>query len=94
VTNIRLLPVVILVISALLVLKTVGLVTNGGYVLTGVSLAQAAGGGGGHGGGSAPAETPPGDNATLPAEPTLTDASPTLSDRRRWWSRRCRRHWQ
>jgi len=80
VTNIRLLPVVILVISALLVLKTVGLVTNGGYVLTGVSLAQAAGGGGGHGGGSAPAETPPGDNATLPAEPTLTDASPTLSD--------------
>ena len=34
-TNIRLLPVVVLAIAALLVLKTMGLVTNGGYVLTG-----------------------------------------------------------
>ena len=30
-TNIRLLPVVILAVAALLVLKTLGLVTNGGY---------------------------------------------------------------
>ena len=76
-TNIRLLPVVILAVAALLVLKTVGLVTNGGYVLTGVSQAQAAGGGGGgHGGGSAA----PGETVTLPSEPTMEDGSPTLSD--------------
>ncbi|QYO75268.1 MotE family protein [Devosia salina] len=71
-TNIRLLPVVILAVAALLVLKTIGLVTNGGYVLTGVSIAQAAGGGGS---GAAPGET-----VTLPGEPTIEDASPTLSD--------------
>lgn len=76
-TNIRLLPVVILAIAALLVLKTVGLVTNGGYVLTGVSTAQAAGGGGGgHGGASA--ET--GEPATLPGDPTIEDGTPTLTD--------------
>ncbi|ODT68211.1 MAG: hypothetical protein ABS75_21350 [Pelagibacterium sp. SCN 63-23] len=71
-TNIRLLPVVILAVAALLVLKTMGLVTNGGYVLTGVSVAQAAGGGGS---GAAPGET-----LTLPAEPTIEDTSPTLAD--------------
>jgi len=76
VTNIRLLPVVILAVAALLVLKTVGLVTNGGYVLTGVNVALAAGGGSGAGhGGSASGET-----ITLPTEPTIEDASPTLAD--------------
>ena len=73
-TNIRLLPVVILAITALLVLKTLGLVTNGGYVLTGVSTAQAAGGG--HGGGGAAS----GETVTLPSEPTIEDGSPTLTD--------------
>ncbi len=74
-TNIRLLPVVILAVAALLVLKTMGLVTNGGYVLTGVGIAQAAGGGSGQGAGAAP-----GGTITLPGEPTIVDASPTLSD--------------
>lgn len=73
-TNIRLLPVVILAVAALLVLKTLGLVTNGGYVLSGVSVAQAAGGGSGSGGAA------PGETVTLPNEPTLEDASPTLTD--------------
>jgi flagellar motility protein MotE (MotC chaperone) len=75
VTNIRLLPVVILAVAALLVLKTVGLVTNGGYVLGGVTPALAAGGGGGHGGGEAAA----GEPITLPSEPTLEDTTPTLA---------------
>ena len=77
-TNIRLLPVVVLAIAALLVLKTVGLVTNGGYVLSGVSQAQAAGGGGGH---AAPAatETPAGEPTMEDISPTLTDAAPTLA---------------
>jgi len=76
VTNIRLLPVVILAVAALLVLKTMGLVTNGGYVLTGVGTVEAAGGGGGgHAAGAKPGET-----VTLPAEPTISDASPTLAD--------------
>lgn len=69
-TNIRLLPVVILSISALLVLKTFGLVTGGGYVLSGVSVAQAAGGGSGASDAT----------VTLPSEPTIEDSTPTLSD--------------
>lgn len=77
-TNIRLLPVVIAAVAALLVLKTLGLVTNGGYVLTGVGVAQAAGGGDGGSGHGAGAE--PGETITLPSEPTIEDASPTLSD--------------
>lgn len=76
-TNIRLLPVVILAVAALLVLKTVGLVTNGGYVLTGVGTAQAAGGGGGDQGGGAATS---GETVTLPSEPTIEDGSPTLTD--------------
>lgn len=74
--RIRLLPVVILVVAALLVLKTVGLVTQGHYALSGVSPALAAGGGGG-GGHGAPAE--PGATATL-QQPTLSDAAPTMAD--------------
>lgn len=75
-TRIRLLPVVILMIGALLALKTVGLVTQGSYALTGVNVAFAAGGGGG-GGHSAPAE--PADTATM-SQPTVSDTSPTIAD--------------
>jgi flagellar motility protein MotE (MotC chaperone) len=78
VTRVRLLPVVILAVAALLVLKTIGLVSNGGYVLTGVAVARAAGGG------EAPAEAEGGHGGeateTVPHEPTMEDASPTLSD--------------
>lgn len=72
-TNIRLLPVVIMAVSALLVLKTVGLVTNGGYVLGGATVALAAGG-------SEHAAPAGGETLTLPSEPTIEDATPTLSD--------------
>lgn len=76
-TNIRLLPVVILAVAALLVLKTVGLVTHGGYVLAGMSQAQAAGGEGD--GEAAPGEiTLPGDETIEDIDPTLADDAPTL----------------
>lgn len=71
-TKIRLLPIVVLAIAALLVLKTLGLVTNGSYVLGGVTVAQAAGGAA-----EAPAE---GTEIALPGEPTIEDTSPTLVD--------------
>jgi flagellar motility protein MotE (MotC chaperone) len=77
VTNIRLLPVVVLAIAALLVLKTMGLVTNGGYVLTGVGAAQAAGA---TGGGSEAGTTEADLTVTPAGEPTMEDTSPTLSD--------------
>ena len=75
--RIRLLPVVILVIAALLVLKTAGLVTQGHYALTGVGEAVASGGGessGGHGAAPAPVGT------TTLQQPTLSDAAPTMGD--------------
>ncbi|SEP98528.1 Flagellar motility protein MotE, a chaperone for MotC folding [Devosia sp. YR412] len=77
-TKIRLLPVLVLAIAALLVLKTLGLVTNGGYVLTGVGVARASGAasGGGEGGGTTEAD----QTITPAAEPTLEDTSPTLDD--------------
>ncbi|MDB5536502.1 MAG: hypothetical protein JWQ65_1377 [Devosia sp.] len=76
--SIRLLPVVILAVSALLVLKTMGLVITGSYVLGGVTTVQAEEGGG-HG---APAAAQVGADGTmtLPVEPTMADSSPTLSD--------------
>lgn len=43
--QIRLLPVVVLAASALLVLKSFGIVSGHGYILSGVSVAQASGGG-------------------------------------------------
>ena len=73
--NIRLLPVVVLAVAALLVLKTLGLVINGSYVLTGVGVAQAQD----HGGG-ATTESDGDATPTLPDEPTLEDTSPTLAD--------------
>ncbi len=75
-TKIRLLPVVVMAIAALLVLKTMGLVTNGGYVLGGVSVAQAAGATDGNAVGTTEA-----DQTVTPAgEPTMQDTNPTLSD--------------
>lgn len=81
--SIRLLPVVIAAALALLLFKGVGLLTTGGYVLTGTSVAVAAG--------AAPAEpaegaaegaSPEGGETTieLPSEPTLEDESPTIDD--------------
>jgi flagellar motility protein MotE (MotC chaperone) len=77
VKQIRLLPVVIVATLALLLLKGIGLVTEGGYVLTGTNAVFAAGGGGDHGGGGSA-----GGDLTLvvPEDPTLEDASPTLED--------------
>lgn len=74
--NVRLLPVVIMAVAALLVLKTFGLVTHGGYVLTGPTIARASGGG------AAPAEPAASDggDVTMPGEPTITDSSPTIDD--------------
>lgn len=75
--RVRLLPVVIVMIGALLVLKTVGLVSEGHYVLSGVSQVAAAGGGGdasGHGAAEEPIAT------TTLQQPTLSDAAPTLGD--------------
>lgn len=66
--QIRLLPVVVLAASALLVLKTFGIVSGQGYILSGVSMAQAAGGGQ-----AAEAEVVP-EAATSEAEPELTPA--------------------
>lgn len=76
--SIRLLPVVILAVSALLVLKILGLAVTGSYVLGGVTAVQAEEGGG-HG---APAAAQVGADGTmtLPVEPTMADNSPTLSD--------------
>lgn len=71
--KIRLLPVVVVAIAALLMLKTLGLVTHGGYVLGGIRQAQASG---------ASSAAPPaeGGEAALTGEPTIEDTSPTLTD--------------
>lgn len=68
--SIRLIPVVIFAALALLIFKGIGLVTNGGYVLTGPVAAIAEEDGG-------PAEDLSG---TLPPETVLVDTSPTLGD--------------
>ncbi len=73
--SVRLLPVVIFAALALLLFKGIGLVTNGGYVLTGAATAEAAGGGEDHGG------TQQGEaGMAIPLEPTMSDSSPTLDD--------------
>jgi len=74
----RLLPVVIAAGTALLLLKGIGLVTNGGYVLTGTTQAVAAGDKGGKGATPAAAGNDP--TMALPPEATMTDANPTLED--------------
>ncbi len=71
--KIRLLPVVVVAIAALLVLKTLGLVTNGAYVLGGITAVQASG--------AAPAASGgEGGEAAFVGEPTIEDTSPTLTD--------------
>ncbi len=75
-TKIRLLPVVVLAIAALLVLKTLGLVTNGGYVLTGIGAVQASG----TASGSAAGTTETDSTVTPVGEPTIEDTSPTMAD--------------
>ena len=72
VRQVRLLPVVIFASVALLLLKGTGIMTAGGYVLTGPLTVQAAGGGGGAEGGGA--------SMTTPSEPTISDSSPVLDD--------------
>jgi flagellar motility protein MotE (MotC chaperone) len=67
--SIRLLPVVIFAALALLLFKGIGLVTNGGYVLTGPAIVLAAEGG--------EAETA---GAAAPSETVLTDNSPVMGD--------------
>jgi flagellar motility protein MotE (MotC chaperone) len=80
VNKVRLLPVVVMAIAALLVFKTLGLVTNGGYVLSGVTLARAAGGGGG-GGEAEGGMTVEADHTVTPAgEPTMMDTDPVMED--------------
>lgn len=77
----RLLPVVIAAATALLLFKGIGLVTTGGYVLTGAGSAVAAGGGGGgHGGAAASSQSGVDPTMALPADATMTDMSPTLDD--------------
>ncbi|MGN6683259.1 MAG: MotE family protein [Devosia sp.] len=68
--SIRLLPVVIFAALALLVFKGIGLVTNGGYVLTGPAAVMAADG-----------DTPSADvTVATPSEATMADTSPTMDD--------------
>ena len=77
----RLLPVVIAAATALLLFKGIGLVTTGGYVLTGASSAIAAGGtGGGHAGGAEGGAAGVDPTMALPADATMADTSPTLDD--------------
>ncbi len=78
--SVRLLPVVIFAALALLVFKGIGLVTNGGYVLTGTTEVFAAGDSGGHDA-SAPAEaTADLGGSGLPEEVVIADTSPTIED--------------
>jgi flagellar motility protein MotE (MotC chaperone) len=72
---IRLLPIVIFAALALLVFKGIGLVTNGGYVLTGTQVAVAQEGGGSSDAGGASDNVVP-----MPSEATMTDANPSLED--------------
>lgn len=69
--SVRLLPVVIFAALALLVFKGIGLVTDGGYVLTGTTELFAAGG-------EAPAQDP--TVGGTPAEVVIEDTSPTMVD--------------
>lgn len=72
--SVRLLPVVIFAALALLLFKGIGLVTSGGYVLTGPTDVFAAG--------AEPAAEAPAaaDMGDLPEEVVIADTSPTLDD--------------
>ena len=79
--QIRLLPIVIAAAGALLLLKGFGIMTGGGYVLTGSTQVQAAGGGGGAAKPAGDAELSDGATTmSMPAEPTMMDESPTIDD--------------
>jgi flagellar motility protein MotE (MotC chaperone) len=69
VRSVRLLPVVIFAALALLLFKGVGLLTNGGYVLTGPNAVLAAG-----------ATAEGGASASSPSEIVLSDLNPTIGD--------------
>jgi flagellar motility protein MotE (MotC chaperone) len=75
VKSVRLLPIVICAAGALLAFKTVGLVTNGGYVLSGTVIAEAEESA--HGGAAASNAN---GEITIPKEPTFADTSPTIAD--------------
>jgi flagellar motility protein MotE (MotC chaperone) len=77
----RLIPVVIAATTALLIFKGIGLLTTGSYVLTGTSVAVAAGGGGHGASGGGEAAAGGGDpTMALPEETTMTDTAPVLDD--------------
>jgi len=74
VRSIRLLPVVIFAALALLVFKGIGLVTNGGYVLTGTTQVVA------QDTGSSSSSADATMTLSMPSEATASDASPTMND--------------
>lgn len=76
----RLIPTLIVAASALLVFKTVGIVTGGGYTLVGTGTAIAAGGGGGGEHAAPAADVGGGLDGPVLSEHTLEDTSPTLGD--------------
>jgi len=71
VKQIRLLPIVVFASVALLAFKTIGLVTEGGYILVGGAPAEAAEGAAAGTGGT---------DVTIPEAPTLEDDAPVLAD--------------
>ncbi len=77
--SVRLLPVVIFAALALLLFKGIGLVTNGGYVLTGTDTVLAAGGSSGGGEAAATQGGTPGEVVMADTSPTLDDTAPTLA---------------
>ncbi|SFZ81523.1 Flagellar motility protein MotE, a chaperone for MotC folding [Devosia enhydra] len=76
----RLIPIVIFAAGALLGLKSIGLVSQGGYVLSGVGQVQASGGGSAAPPAGTDAAMPSIDTPALASTPTLTDTAPTVSD--------------
>lgn len=79
--TVRLLPIVIFAAAALLVFKSIGLVTSGGYVLLGTTTVQAAGGGSSGGGEAAGDGTEvASDGAVSMFDPTMADTDPTAAD--------------
>ncbi|HEY9011528.1 MAG TPA: hypothetical protein VIN06_10950, partial [Devosia sp.] len=77
--TVRLLPVVIFAAVALLVFKSFGLVTNGGYVLLGTNAAEAAGAAGAGVGRGAHDDLTKEQMASM-IEPTMEDTDPTADD--------------
>jgi len=76
----RLLPIVIAAAAALLLFKGIGLVTQGGYSLVGVTPAVAASGGGGAPKAEAGGDHTPAGGGDGSGGVDMTDQSPTLED--------------